>query len=59
MHQIAYFEPEKCKNSLVWEGDTLSHTLPLHIFSGFLARRVMCLMHPLEYKAGCETVISS
>ena len=31
------------------------HPLPLHIFSGFLARRVMYLMHPLEYKAGFET----
>ena len=24
------------------------YPLPLHIFSGFLDRRVMCLMHPLE-----------
>jgi len=35
------------------------HTLLLNTFSGFLERRVMCVMHPLEYKAGCETVFSS
>ena len=34
------------------------HTLPLHIFSGFLIdRRVMCLMYPLEWQAGCENYI--
>ena len=30
----------------MWEGDTPSHTLPLHIFSGFLVRRVMCIKNP-------------
>ena len=34
MHQIAYFESPKCKNSVAWEGDTQSHTLPPRSFAG-------------------------
>ena len=32
---------------------------PPDIFSWFLDQRVMCLMHPPEWKAGCEPVFST
>ena len=49
MHQSALILNPKVQK-LPGSGGVHPLPPPLHIFPRFLARRVMCLMHPLEYK---------